>query len=118
MEKETICPEKILDVYVVWQNTDLTEGRGKQRNIATCLLKTTAERLGKGRGVQGCNCMVTRERAYVIDGRTYCIGNLEHPSDSDHEKEKKEKIKNAVLEKAKAVLTDEEIEILKEMNNG
>lgn len=45
-------------VFVVWTNTDLTEGRGGQVPIAICETEATAKRLAKGKGLMGSNADV------------------------------------------------------------
>lgn len=42
-------------IFIVYQNTDLTEGRGHQVPIAYCEKEATAKRLAKGKGVMGSN---------------------------------------------------------------
>lgn len=46
-------------IWVVWQNTDLTEGRGYLVPIHVCESETTAYRMAKGKGVQGSDAEVS-----------------------------------------------------------
>lgn len=108
--------------WVVWTNTDLTEGRGLEYIKYHCLLESTAKRLAKGSYVMGTDSRVTVEKSYIIDGIPYYKCPLIiHPSIEDKQLEEKfiaernkEERKKAVLKKAKDLgLTDEEIGLLK-----
>jgi hypothetical protein len=55
-------------VWIVWQNTDLTEGRGSNEPIAICETEATARRIGKGKNVQGSDCTVSAFDSPRIDG--------------------------------------------------
>ncbi len=59
------------DVWVVWVNTDLTEGRGFQVPKAICCAEATARRLARGANVQGSDGVVSREPAFTVNGRPY-----------------------------------------------
>ena len=54
-------------VYVVWSNTDLTEGKGYQFPLAVCELKATAIRMGKRAYVQGCDCPIEEVEVFWKD---------------------------------------------------
>ena len=112
--------------YVVWTNTDLTEGRGSEYPLAICDTLSTAKRLAKGKYAQGTDCSVTENTLYRIKtgphGFYHWFGPVRiiEPSKEDLEKEdflreqkeKKEK-RDIVLEKARVLgLTDEEIKVL------
>ena len=99
----------IKDIYVVWQNSDLTEGKGYQKPLAACLSKETALRLGTGKDVQGTNCVVTKHTAFQVNNFWYAPTYLIPESQQDKlAREYKEK-REAILEKARSVLSEEEI---------
>ena len=112
--------------YVVWTNTDLTEGRGLEYPLAICETLSTAKRLAKGKYVQGTDCSVTENTLYRIRTNDHncdhwfgpvriiepSIEDLEKEDFLREQKEKKEK-RDIVLEKARVLgLTDEEIKVL------
>lgn len=107
-------------VWVVWQNTDRTEGKGGLRNLATCESRETAIRLGKGQDVMGSDCNITEETAYKLEfserrGKVYdCLvpGVIQVASPEDKKKQTLREEKEAALEKARSVLTEEEIAAL------
>lgn len=112
--------------YVVWTNTDLTEGRGSEYPLAICETLSTAKRLAKGKYVMGSDCRVNEVTLYQTKlserGFYHWFGPVRiiEPSVEDLEKEdflreqkeKKEK-RDIVLEKARVLgLSDEEIKVL------
>jgi len=110
-----------VDVFVVWTNDDLTEGRGREYPMAVCELEATANRLAKGSYVMGSDARITKEVAYYINDRWYFIGTFTPATPEDRienvkilEMEKK-KLKAAdALEKAKRLgLSDDDIFALK-----
>lgn len=112
------------EVFGVWINTDLTEGRGSDYVFAFCEAEATAKRLGKGRNIQGCDGRITKEKMLLIDNTWYAPhgnGFLTPPNAADIEEEKKLKkereeklLREKILDKARALgLTDEEIAALK-----
>lgn len=109
---------KIEKAFVVWTNTDLTEGRGTEYPLAFCKLMATAKRLAKGRYVMGTDCRITEEEVFVKDHVHYgrIVFDPFTPEDVHEEKlielEKENKRKfDEIMAKAKALgLTDEEIE--------
>lgn len=48
------------EAWVVWRNTDRTEGRGGVYAYAICEYPETAKRMGKGQDVQGCDCRIEK----------------------------------------------------------
>lgn len=115
---------EVVKVYVVYTNSDLTEGRGYNYPIYTCLSKTTAKRLASKRGVMGSDADVIESIAIKLDGRKHRFLSdvqVTLPSSTDEEEDKKlqqlkEKAKLAelVMEKAKSLgLSDEEIKTLR-----
>ena len=112
--------------YIVWTNTDLTEGRGQEIPIHVCMTLSTAKRLAKGKYVQGTDCSVTENILYRIKtgphGFYQWFGPVRiiEPSKEDLEKEsflkeqkEKEEARKVIFEKARVLgLTDEEIKVL------
>lgn len=112
-------------LYASMVNTDLTEGRGHNYIMAISESKATAERLGKGRNVQGSNARVEKITAYYIPksnkvsyGTWYVPqGFIHSPTKEDLEEEKRanqEEAKTILLEKFKKgeSLTEEERETI------
>lgn len=56
------------EIHVVWTNTDLTEGRGRQHPIGWFDSRADAIEFGKKKYVMGSDCSVTRENAVRRDG--------------------------------------------------
>lgn len=110
------------DVWVVWTNTDLTEGCGVKYAKHYCTLGATAIRLAKGGYVQGLDCPVTMVKAYFMDnGSWYVPGawiNPGTPEDAEQEeilkaKREAERLKSHALARARELgMTDEEIAAL------
>jgi hypothetical protein len=102
------------DVWVVYENTDNTEGSGYQYPTYVCQVEETAKRLAKGRGVQGSDAYYYKMKAVYFNNTWLAPALIITPTKQDLlEKQKNDKIKD-VLEKAKALgLSDEDIETLK-----
>lgn len=78
------------EIWTVWTNTDLTEGRGTEHAKHHCELGSTALRLAKGGYVQGGDCRVTRERMFYLEGKWYAPGPyVTQPSDADRREEER-----------------------------
>lgn len=78
--------ENVNPIWVVWTNTDLTEGRGANYVLYWCETETTANRLAKGRGVMGSDADVLIHKTYLIDRVLYIPAsrmNLIKPSKED-----------------------------------
>ena len=114
--------EHVREAWVVYTNTDLTEGRGIEYPLFVCQIQSTAYRLAKGRYVQGTNApvkvfLITRD----VTGQWLGPINLIGPTAQDtviqrnvDENNRILKEKDIVLEKAKALgLTDADIKLLK-----
>lgn len=110
-----------IDVWAVWTNTDLTEGRGVEYVEFICQKEATARRLAKNNYVQGADSLVQKRKAYKIDGYWYYSGiRLIRPSSEDLEEEsrlenlrKMEIAKSSILEKIRQLgVSDQEIKIL------
>ena len=108
-------------IYLVYVNSDLTEGRGMQYPKYACEKRATAVRLSEKADVQGTNGKVFTFNSPKIDGQFLAPYLLIRPTKEDElsqkkldEEEKKRKEKEAVLEKLKSLgVTDEEIEALR-----
>ena len=115
-------------VYVVWTNTDLTEGRGSRFPLHICEKQSTATRLAKGNYVMGTDCPISKSKALRIKFteddffyKWFALARILPPSKEDAaEEEKLEKqrriqtAKETAIEKARAAgLSDEDIEALR-----
>lgn len=58
-------------VYIVMNNTDLTEGRGDEYVFAVCSNETTAKRIGKENYIQGTDCPIFKYEMPTISGQPY-----------------------------------------------
>jgi hypothetical protein len=98
-------------IYVVFTNTDLTEGRGIQVPIAWSRNKYTAQRLAKGSGVQGSNADLHLAVTEFIRGKEYIKVDyvpLQSPSKEDEIKQKQMEDRDELVAKMKALgVTDE-----------
>lgn len=118
MEK---LPEKVKEVFVVYGNTDLTEGRGANYVKSVCAIATTAHRIAKGGYVQGSDCPVRAVKAYYIDNTWYAPSRIIEPSKEDIQNQKKEDAKNKLLKTLEKLdekidtldLTQDEMDIIK-----
>lgn len=105
--------EGIKDVWVVWSNTDLTEGRGHYYPKYICESLETAKRLGRGNYVQGTNCPMHQSKGYKINNEWYYLNSLNRESKEDADLRIKREKKEEVLSKAKeAGLSDEDLKVL------
>lgn len=104
------------EFWVVYSNTDLTEGRGHSIAVATCEMESTAIRLSIKRGVMGTNADVEPVKGIVFGGQTYIPSyavKIDNPSKEDIETQKKLDAKRLAFAKAKAAgLTDDELKAL------
>jgi len=102
------------EAWVVWVNTDLTEGRGTEQPRFVCRSEGTARRLARGAGVQGTDARVTLE--WVIrakDGGWVGPVVIIEPTREDEAAELRIGQRRAALRKATAAgLTDEDIAAL------
>jgi len=103
-------------VYVVWVNSDLTEGRGREIPKHVCEIEETARRLAQGAGVQGTGGRVEAVEVFKVKDEWRFPGrvvNIEHPTIQDLQVQTDTRLRNEVLKRAKnAGLTDDDIEIL------
>ncbi len=104
---------KTKEVYIIYTNTDLTEGRGFNYPSLVCESESTAKRLGLNRGVQGTVVIPSQGLAVFIDNEWYAPVNIKKPSQVDIEQDEKLNKLAQVLEKIKSLnLTDNEMDIL------
>ena len=119
--KTKLVATALEDVFVVWTNTDLTEGRGREYPFHVCRLEATAKRYAKGNYVMGTDCIYTKEKAYLIDNNWYVPGGIDAGNDADikvekalaAERELKIKVDAAIAKAKEAGLNDADIELLK-----
>ena len=100
-------------VWVVYTNTDCTEGRGLDVPIAVCAAEATALRLARKRYVQGSDGPVRTMDLVEIDGKWYAPSesiNVVEPTRDDIAVQAAIDAKRAAVEKAKAAgLTDSDL---------
>lgn len=102
------------DLYAVWTNTDLTEGRGMEYPFAICIEESTALRLALGKGVQGHQAPVTKVKAFRFNNWVHAPVRVHQPTPEDLATQKKIDTASAVIAKARAAgLTNEEINALR-----
>lgn len=105
---------KTKPVFVVWTNSDLTEGRGHQIPISVCEHEATAIRLSKRQGVQGTDATVQECEAVWHQGGWAAPVRIIPPSKEDIALQNHIDAGKAILAKARAAgLTDDEIKQLK-----
>lgn len=105
--------QQMMDVWVAWSNTDLTEGKGHQFAKAICQLEATAIRLGKKGYVMGSNCPVSKSIAIKINNTWLVPGEIEHPNIGDENEQKRMDAQREAIEKAKkAGLSEEDIKAI------
>lgn len=98
-------------MYAPMTNSDRNEGRGYQYAVAVCKSPITAKRVGRGLGVQGCDCEVEEVLMIKVDcdpRPRWFIGSeavdILEMTQEDKEVEKLEKMQAAhyaALEKAR-----------------
>jgi hypothetical protein len=109
-------------VYVVWANTDMTEGRGVEYIKHFCEKESTAQRLAKKGYVMGSDARYTEQTLYKHDGRWFGPVMISSPSEQDsrqeaelaRQREAKAK-RTAAINRAKGLgLSEEDIALLSE----
>lgn len=102
------------EIFIVWTNTDLTEGRGYQIPIAHCEKEATAKRLAKKKGVMGSDASVKPYTSIKHDGMWVAPFYMESSTPEDDVQQKKIDAYNEAIEKARAAgLSDSDLEALK-----
>lgn len=105
---------KTKPVFVVWTNSDLTEGRGRQIPISVCEHEATARRLCKRQGVQGSDATVQECEAIWHQGGWAAPVQIVPPSKEDIAAQERIDAGKALIAKARAMgLSDDEIKQLK-----
>jgi len=102
------------DAWLVESNTDLTEGRGERFPLAVCRLEATANRMAKGRYVQGSDAPVSPVKLLRVDGRWYGPVDVVQPCAEDEAVQMVMNERRKAINKAKAAgLTEADIEALR-----
>lgn len=81
-------------LYLALTNTDLPEGRGAIYACAISRYRATAERLGRGAGVRGCDADIVKVRTVFLDGVEHIpmiAMHLDPPIEDDMRTEEKQK---------------------------
>ena len=109
------------EAFIVWSNTDLTEGRGYEYAKYICAKESTATRLAKKAYVMGSDARVTKTEL-ILHNNQWCGPVFIHgPSKEDEQLERQleeqrrvKAAKDAAIERAKALgLTDADIAALR-----
>ena len=107
-------------VWIVWTNTDLTEGRGHEFPLFVCESETAAYRMSKKQGVQGGDARVGEFEAVLHNGRWCAPVRIHQPTVEDRNTDlKKEQARIADQKRGEALarardlgLSEEDIAIL------
>lgn len=89
-----------MNVFIVWTNTDLTEGRGHQVPVAFCESRATAMRLAKRAGVQGTDADVQAFPAIKHHGSWCAPFQMTRSTDADKKQEIELDKRAKLIEKA------------------
>lgn len=101
------------DVYVVYTNTDCTEGRGYNYPLFVCELEATAIRLAKNNYIQGSNAPIYKEKAYKVNNTWVASVEIKKPTQEDLNTQAAIDKRKQLVEKAIAAgLTEEDIKML------
>lgn len=111
---EVIVAGGRIDVWQVWTNEDLTEGRGREYVLHYCRNEATAKRLAKGKYVMGSDARVVKAKALLVGKTVYLPnGRIVEPSKEDIAAQKESDKKSEILEKIKSLgISDEELQLL------
>lgn len=102
------------EAWLIEVNTDLTEGKGHNVPLALCSIEATANRMARGRNVQGSAGNVSPVKLIAIGGRWYGPVDILEPSAEDVTVQKATDASRAVVARAKAAgLNDADIEALR-----
>ena len=100
-------------MFVVYTNTDLTEGRGYQYPIAWCESPATAARIAHKKGVMGSDAEVREVFGIRSKGVHYGPVRMELPTNDDKAKDAAAKARSAAIEKARqAGLSDDDLAVI------
>lgn len=98
------------DVWVVYSNSDLTEGRGYQYPRWTCWAEATAIRYAKGNYVMGSDCPVQKSSAFRIGGKWFAPTDIQKATADDLKAQGRIDARTEAMAKAKAAgLTDDDL---------
>lgn len=104
----------VTDAYAVYNNTDLTEGRGWTIPQHICKLRATAHRKASGAGVQGSDAEVRRVKLLKIGSDWYGPVHVHGPTAADEASEKQLIARQQLVDKALELgLTMEDINALR-----
>lgn len=100
--------------FVVYTNTDLTEGRGWNYPVAVCETEATANRLAKKAYVQGCDAPVEKRELIRVGGEWYGpVRVIPSTKEDDHSQQLLDQ-RRAALEKAFAAgLSEDDVKALR-----
>lgn len=102
--------EKSKVVWVVYTNTDLTEGRGYNFPLFVCESEATAMRLAKRRYVQGSDAPIKECVAVMVNGSWLAPVRIETSTVEDDRKQVAINARRDALKKAReAGLTDDDL---------
>jgi len=105
--------EETLQGWVVWTNTDLTEGRGEQYPLYVCTSPSTANRLKAGEGVMGSDADVIPCELKRYKNGWHGPVRLHHPTKEDMESDNILKKREYAVKRAKELgLTEEDLAAL------
>ena len=114
------------EIWIVWTNTDLAEGRGSQYALYCCETRGTAERLAKGMGVQGCDADVRKSIRLEYKGAYYTPAGFIYPPTAEDKRREEELaqleakrtfVEQAVLKAVKLGMTAEEVNAILEFRD-
>lgn len=106
--------QKTKKAWVVWINSDLTEGRGFNVPLAVCDLEATARRLAHKASTQGSDGTVECVELQQVDGHWYGPVVLTPPTREDKKRQAQLDAAHAAEEKARSAgLTPEDIAAIK-----
>lgn len=108
-------------VWVVYRNTDLTEGRGLEYPWLVCKSKATALRKAQKNHVQGSNCPIREVFLKSIHGVQHIplhfVPIIEPTPEDTLEDEKRSKVDHLLSRLTDAGFSDEDIELIVELRN-
>lgn len=106
----------IKEIFCVFTNTDLTEGRGAQVPLALCEVEQTAKRLAKGKYIMGSDAPLSKIKMVEVGGVWHVPASavtIHKPTKEDVALQGKLDDFRDALQKAKdAGLSEEDIKLL------
>ena len=105
--------EQSKDVWVVYTNTDCTEGRGYNYPIHVCESEAAAIRLSKRKYIQGSDAPVQKGVAVMVNGSWLAPVRIEVSTTEDDRNQMAINARKDALRKAKeAGLSDDDIALI------